>query len=390
MITLDRYIARQYAANVLALLLLLFSFVVAIDAILNVDAFLKQAEDTLGPGAGLIRTWAVAGLLVADLWWPRLLQLYSFVIGLVLVGAMGFTFTQLVRHREMVAMLAGGVSLFRAARPVLVVALVMTVLNVINQEVVLSHPRIAPLLTRQQGDAGRRDWSEFRVALTSDGGGAGARVFMASRFDPVTNTLEDLNVWERDEQGRGKRFIVAERATWTPEPGPDGLPGRWVLVRPRMTSLRMAPAGSPQEFVPDAGGVPGSIRTALDPATLLFKRYAAFSQSLSWKQIGGMLESPRLKPEMRDRLQRTRWGRVSTILCAFLSLLITMPFFLVREPTNMLVQSLKCAPVGIISLLGGVFWTAVEFPGLPPGFAVFLPVFLLIAIAIAVLSSLRT
>lgn len=388
MTTLDRYIARQYFTNVLVLLVLLFSFVVAIDAILNVDEFLVRARAAVGEGAGAVRVWAVAGLLVADLWWPRLLQLYSFVIGLVLVGAMGFTFTQLVRHREMVAMLAGGVSLFRAARPVLVVAGLMTVLNIVNQELVLSHPGVAPLLTRTQADAGKRDWSEFKVAPTADGAGAGSRLFMADRFDPTANVLEDVFIWERDDKGQGVRMIEASRAEWVPSAGPDGLPGAWRLIEPRVKPLGFAQPGS--AAAGQLGAVPTEVRTALDPAALLFKRYAAFSQTLSWRQIGTMLESPRLKPELRDRLQRTRWGRVSTILCAFLSLLITMPFFLVREPTNMLVQSLKCAPVGIVSLLGGVFWSAVEFPGLPPGFAVFLPVFLLVAVAIAVLSNLKT
>jgi hypothetical protein len=78
------------------------------------------------------------------------------------------------------------------------------------------------------------------------------------------------------------------------------------------------------------------------------------------------------------------------MLSSILSLLITMPFFLIREPRNMLMQSLKCAPVGIISLMGGVLLSAMPVPGLPSGFAVFLPVVILLPVAIATLSTIRT
>lgn len=49
--TLDRYIARQYLFNVLALLVVLFSFVVAVDVSLNIDKYL-EAVSKIDPSAG--------------------------------------------------------------------------------------------------------------------------------------------------------------------------------------------------------------------------------------------------------------------------------------------------------------------------------------------------
>jgi hypothetical protein len=43
MTLLDRYIAKQYLINVVALTVILFSFVVVIDASLNIDEFLQRA-----------------------------------------------------------------------------------------------------------------------------------------------------------------------------------------------------------------------------------------------------------------------------------------------------------------------------------------------------------
>ena len=391
---LDRYIARQFFFNTMALLVLLGSFVVAVDVSLNIDRFLAAADRLLeGESPSSIRKLLVTALLVADLWWPKLLQLFAYMVGLALVGAMGFTFTQMVRHRETVAALAGGISLRRLARPVLIVAALMMGLKFIDQEFILSHPEIAPLLARDHGDAGNREWSASAVPPTSDGS---RRVFMAREFVPADSRMIDVNVWERDAQGGLTRHVIAAAAVWKD--------GAWELQTARDVPVGLAPSGtdsaapSPGSSSGAGGGgggevsVAGTLRvqTDLDPAALLLRRDARVVESLSWRQIGAMLASPRLDPGMRDKLVRVRWGRISIAMATFLSLLITMPFFLVREPRNMLVQSLKCAPVGIFALLGSVFGASAPVPGLPVMLAVFLPVLVLIPITIASWSSVRT
>lgn len=383
MTTLDRSIARQFLFNTCALLVLLFSFVVAVDVSLNIDRFLRAAERMLdGEQPSGVRKLLVAALLVADLWWPKLLQLFSYMVGLALVGAMGFTLTQMVRHRELVAALAGGISLRRLARPVLVVAALMIGLKIADQEFVLSDPRIAPLLTRDHGDAGSREWSAFNVPPTADGA---KRVFMAGEFVPSEQRLIRVYVWDRDAQGRTTTMTSAPEAVWRN--------GAWELSGARVERLVLAPTGVEADTgAAGAVGPDGALRIAtdLDPPSLLLRRYASFSQSLSWRQISAMLKSPRLDPAMRQRLERARWSRVSTAASTYLTLVITLPFFLVREPRNMLVQSLKCAPVGIFALLGSVFGAAVDVPGLPVQLSVFLPVLILIPIAIAAWSSVKT
>lgn len=383
MSTLDRYIARQYALNVVALLVLLFCFVVTVDVALNIDRFVHNAEKMAREGrdgeASTIRTAVITVFLVVDLWWPRLLQLFNFMLGLVLAGAMGFTVTQLVRHRELVAMLAGGISLRRVARPIIVVALAATGVQVLNQELVL--PRIAPLLNRDHGEAGKREWSAFEVKLPEDGQG---RLYFARHFDPEAGVAIGLHIWERDREGRALRRISAERAQWRD--------GAWRLENPREVSLSVASAGlgTVDEAGVERPSAVTAIETDMDPTTLLVKRYAGFSQSLSWRQISQMVASPLIDQEMRDRLERIRWGRVSLMISNILSLIITLPFFLMREPKNMVIQSIKCAPVGIVAMLGGVLGSAVVLPGLPPALGVFLPVLVLVPVAIAVVSYVKT
>ncbi|MEO1407008.1 MAG: hypothetical protein AAFV54_11030, partial [Pseudomonadota bacterium] len=77
MTTLDRYIARQYLTNIIALLAILFCFVVTIDVSINADEFWKLAGrlavDTEQPNdqPSFIRQATLTVLLIADLWWPR-------------------------------------------------------------------------------------------------------------------------------------------------------------------------------------------------------------------------------------------------------------------------------------------------------------------------------
>ncbi len=366
MTTIDRYIARLYLLNTLTLFVMLFSFVVAVDVALNLDRFMGRcAELGAGQDWSLLRRLLVTSLLVLDLWWPKLLQLFNFMLGLVLVGAMGFTFTQLVRHREFVAILAGGISLRRLMMPMLAVYAVFTLLQVANQELII--PRIAQLLTRDHGDAGMRNFRGFDVELTADTTG---RIFLAERFDPETRTLRGLHVWERSADGVALWRVSAPEATW------DG--GAWILIDPTVQPLAT-------EDVPGSAIAP--IRTGLDPTALLMRRYEGLGQSLSWGQLRALSENA---PEDAAISDRIRFGRISLVLTNLLGLVIAMPYFLLREPKNMVVQTLKCAPVAVGAVMGGIIGAAAPIPGFPAAFAVFFPVLVMIPVAIAMFGRIKT
>lgn len=377
---LDRYIARQYLINVISLIVILFSFVVTIDAALQFDRLMKVADAFLKSGGGdqdptAVRRVLVTVMLVADLWWPRLLQLFNYTLGLVMVGGMGFTFAQLVRGRELVAMLASGLPLWRVARPVMVVSLGLTGLQILNQELVI--PRIAPLLTRDHGEAGRRSLSATRINMTVD---SQNRLWYAASFDPESGTMRDVTIWERDAAGLATRVITASSAKW------NG--GGWDLAGGLGEGRR------PPEQV-EGGKLPppepvARVATDLDPTALTMRRYESFRQSLSWAQIAHLLERTDLKPERRQPLERVAWGRVSIMISNLLGLVIAMPFFVRREPCNMVLQALRGAPVAIVALMGGVLGASATIPGVPAALGVFVPVLVLAPIAVASATGVRT
>jgi len=374
MSTLDRYIARQYLFNVSALLLILFSFVLVIDVSLNLDRFLRLADQLgiqdSGEEPGAIRQALVTILLIADLWWPKLLQLYNFLIGMILVGAMGFTFSQMTKHREFIALMAAGVSLHRVMRPVLVIAIAFTGLQIINMELII--PKIAPLLVREHSSAGKRELGAASVSLTLDGSG---RLFRAASFDADTDTLTGVYILERDENGKASRAVTADSAHYAN--------GGWDLTN-GYSQIRGETLIKPKEPL-------ARIESSLDPHELRMNRYESYSQALSFSQVSQMLSRETLTdPAKRARYVRIKWGRIAVILSSLLALVISMPFYITREPQNMVMQSIKCAPVAIISIIGGILGASASIPGIPPALGVFIPVMLLSIIAIAQVSSMKT
>lgn len=376
---LDRYIARQYLINIGILLVLLFSFVVVVDVSLNLARFVSEAQEQLkqsGSQPSGLRLGLVTALAVVDLWWPRLLQLFNYVLGLVLIGAMGFTFAQLVRHRELVAVMASGISLYRMIRPILIVSVLMLGVQVANQELLI--PRIAHLIARDNRDIGQREYSSFRVNLVADGQ---RRLFQAGDFDPRTGVLTSVNIWERDDQGLAVRRISAESATYRN--------GQWVLTNgiARPVAIAGLDASNPAAM---RGQRVAAVASGLDPNALLTEQYRIYGHSRSLAQLFTAASNPNVKAEVRDQFLRIAWGRIALLVCTLLSLIVAIPFFLTREPKNVILQSLKCAPVALGSLLGSIIGTAAPIPGLPVEFAVWLPVLALLPTATAMGASIKT
>ncbi len=377
---LDRYIAKQFALNTLALLVILCTFIVAVDATLNIDRFVNAADKLAsdqGQELSSVGRLVKTSYLVFDLWWPRLLQLFPYLLGFVMVGGMGFTCTQMVRHREFVAILASGQSLRRVARPILVVGMVLVSVQLLSQELVI--PRIGPLLTRDHGDAGRRVADADAIPLAADGFG---RVFIAGSFSAREGSIGDLYIWERDERGLVTRRIHAEGAKWRD--------GGWDLINAfaeRVSDDVRMPRPRPID----------RIETDLDPRTITTIQYAAFSQSLSFGQLGRMLDGlDDAKGDVeqiqrrKERLGRLRWGRFSIALANLMGLLIALPYFLTRVPRNMMLVSIRCAPVSLGAIMGAIIGSSVAFPGLPPVLGVFLPVVILFPMAAGLMMRVRS
>jgi lipopolysaccharide export system permease protein len=116
---------------------------VVIDAFSNIDEFNERAEGT----AGLMMAMGRFYLIRMSLFYDRL-------CGVIAMMAAIFTVTWMQRNNELVAMLAAGVSTPRAIRPVLVSAVLVSLVAVVNQEWIM--PPLGEELQKSHDDDGTR------------------------------------------------------------------------------------------------------------------------------------------------------------------------------------------------------------------------------------------
>ena len=368
---LDRYIARLYVVNIAALAVALGAFMVGVDVVLNMKRFVEAARGVAPEGANGVWVAALTALGVIDIWGPRLIQLMTYLSSLVLVAAMGFTCANLMRRREFVAALASGVSLHRLAAPFVAVGAAALLFSAAAQELVL--PEVAHLLPRSAREAHQRTLESVRVPLVPDGAG---RLWYAASYDPASETMERVSVWERDGEGSVVRRIEAASASWAG--------GAWALEDGRVERAdRSGTAALPEGF---------TITTDLDPTSVLVRRVRGYGQNLSWREIGRTLEAggETIDPAERRRLETIRWGRPALLTSNLLGLVIALPFFVRRTPGDIAAQSLKCAPVVLASMVGGALGAAAPIAGAPVQVGVFLPTLVLLPVAIAAVSLVRT
>ncbi len=387
--------------NAFLLMAFLLIMIVGVDFSLNLDEYVKQAKISIAQSAaaglppdqaraasdaavknassitvGVRAVWGVV-----DLWWPRIFVLYGFLLGPVLVGALGFTCAHMVKHREMIAVLASGQSLWRIARPMLICTLALLTLHVINREFVI--PKLAPLLTREVTKRDARSPKDFTLDAQ------GRLMYLREiRIDQSKNEGEvrGFYAWERDEQGLFTRRILADRAVWQND--------EWSLENGVATPLTPVENAGPGSRIISTPII--RLETDIDPTALRLRRFEGLANNLSTRQLSQLIARYKSQPgtlTIERRIasyERIRWGRLASIVGIFLAVVVCVPFFLKKEPANMLRQSLYAAPVGLGAFAATIVGTSTAIPGLPPQLSVFVPVLAMIPLAIAAVTSVRS
>lgn len=373
MFLLDRYILRQFITNFVLVFLALFMFTCMIDLFINLDNFIEAADRSIadrGDAAGGLARFLQAAQYVLLFYSPRIFQFFVFFLGVASISAVGFTLVQMHRSRELTAVLASGISLHRVAMPIIIACIVLNILQFVNREVFL--PALAPALLMDQDDMGQRTVKEFRVNLLLDSQG---RRFFGNRYNPDDETMRQVVIWEFAGAHELKRRITADSATWRD--------GGWDLVNGQGTII--------QRGSQDRARVDPIVRleSDLDPTTILLHRYAEYRQMLNLHQISALMR----KPDVYDSsdLARIRYGRFASFLVNILALLITLPFFLLREPKNLVVQTVKCATVGLAAQIVGAVGMMVPLAGVPAATGVFMiPLLVLLPLAVAMQAQVET
>ncbi len=367
--TLDRYIVRQFLTNFAILFVVLMSLFIVVDLIVDLDEFIQAG--TAHADAWIGGRWMATLGITVGYYGPTVLLVYVFFNGLIVVGAMGFTLTSLQRTRELTAMIASGVSLYRVAAPLLVAGLLLSALTLPVQEFVL--PPLAPKLVRKKSELKHlQDQRERKPVFYAPAGGGD--LLSAEAFDPDEGVLYGVQIDDRSPEGRTVRFVRATAAYWRAE-----------TVTPQ--DVAEAGGGSPQirmrwvfengvaEEIRQPGTVPGAVGrrpvaaydTDLSPTVLQARQAALFANLLSIRELQSLSSNRAVDAARRGKIQQVIWSRFSLMVLNALLLVMALPFFLSRVPGNTLVSSLRAAALCIGAWGGGLVMLQVSPATLPLG-----------------------
>ena len=381
--TLDRYIIRQFLVNYLVLFTVLMLLIITLDLMVNLDEFAQIAEGM--PDAGSLKKLGAVIWAVLDFYGPQVFVFYLYAAGVLPVAAAGFTLAGLLRNRELVAMLAGGISLYRVAMPILVLGCLLSTLMLIDQELFI--PPLREKLARTHSSMRYGKVLPFTIELVPDiveddqGNRTRDQLFTAVEFDPAEKTMTDLWVLRRNDKGQAVQRITADSAKW------DAAAGGWRLEGGVLHSLpggQIDGADGPADARPIA-----FVESTLDPLTLRLRRNSRYRQLLSIRELTALMNNGSdIVP--RDELQRLRHGRFSLMAINVLILAMGLPFFLLRGPGNMLVQSLKAAPLCLGVWAGSFVMMQMGAGGMPPALAAWLPALIYLPVALFMMDRVET
>ncbi|MEM9295514.1 MAG: LptF/LptG family permease [Planctomycetota bacterium] len=431
---LDRYIIRSFLTNFVILTFVLMALFVVIDFVVDVDEFLKAGPERaraaelekialeydipardlrhqvgyslepqpladrfdLTPDQGrditdrLTVPWLRGAgwtlYVIADYYLPTVVMIYILFSGLLVTAAMGFTLSAMQRNRELTALVAGGVSLYRVAAPVLVAGLFLVGLTLPLQEFAV--PAMADKLLRSKSNLKLGQVRTKAIYFTPE---AGQALWSAGGFDmdPETGraTLQDVRVVVRDpERLTMNRWLSAPNAQW------DAASESWVFDPPARVAepvLARDPASTVTPAAP-ADRVVQSLPSELSPTVLLARQAKLYLRLLPIATLRDLQANPAVDPAMRSEITRIVWGRFSVLALGGLILAMGLPFFLLRAPEPLLKQSLKAAGLTIAAWGGGLVAMQVGSGAVPPVLGAWLPVILNLPFAAAALASIRS
>jgi lipopolysaccharide export system permease protein len=136
---IDRYLSRAMIQSAVIVFISLAGLYLVFDAFTNLDSILGNAAEMGGVAA-----------LLAKYYGCRMVWFFDATSQVVTLAGAMFALSWLERHNELTALLAAGVTRWRLARPILVLAAGISLVSLANREVVL--PRIRQQFARNAQD----------------------------------------------------------------------------------------------------------------------------------------------------------------------------------------------------------------------------------------------
>jgi len=349
---------------------------IIIDLFVNLDEFTEHADLET---AVVIKNIFTFYLLNGTLY-------FRDFAGMITVVAAAFSFGKMVRHNELVAVMASGVSLKRIIFPIVFLALLLTGVLVIDQELII--PPLANRLVRSQGDVPGHE--SYQVRFIGDGNGS---LINSLKFDVETSTLYDPTILLRRPTSRPGIWEVTGRIDAEKAVDKDQT-GRWDLYIRSPETGEWVSHGLLDEFGSGKGLQPIAFYTSdITAKDIPVRCESEHKTLLSLRQLKA-LEAQKIQIRDMAQLSSQKHFHVTDPLINLVMLMISLPILVCRDP-----KSVKSAVMISFALTGAcfiftfickIFATEVVFDRVMPELWAWLPVFIFLPIAFIELDSMKT
>ena len=372
---LDKYVAKNFLIGYCIAFCVLTGLRIIIDLFVNLDEFTQHAD---------LETAVVMKHIFTFYLLNSTLYFRDFA-GMITVVAAAFSFGKMVRHNELVAVMASGVSLKRIIFPIVFLALLLTAVLVIDQELII--PPLADKLVRSHNDVPGQE--SYQVRFISDGNGS---LINSLKFDVETSTLYDPTILLRRQIKPGiwevTGRIDAEKAVYNDQEK------RWDLYTRSSETGEWLSHGLLFEKGSRKGLQPVDFYTSDIRARDIPVRCESEHKTLLSLQQLMALEAQKIQITDMAQLSSQKHFHITDPLINLVMLMISLPILVCRDP-----KSVKSAVMISFALTGACFIltfvckilaTEVIFDKVMPELWAWLPVFIFLPIAFIELDSMKT
>ena len=362
---LDKYVAKNFLIGYVIAFCVLIGLRIIIDLFVNLDEFTEHAAlGALSVVKNILTFYALNSILY-----------FRDFAGMITVVAAAFSLGKMVRCNELTAIMASGVSLKRVISPIIFLALLLTVLLVIDQELII--PPLGDKLVRDQDDIPGQE--SYDVWFISDGSGA---LICSQRFDVKTSTLHKPTIIIRSRKPGSVIWevtgrISAERAVY------NSKTGEWDLINGRFIKKDSQTGVKPI----------ASYASDITPKDIPVRCKSRHKTLLSSQQLS-TLAAQGTKIKDIAQLYSQKHFRITDPIINFAMLMVCLPTLVCRDPKSMksavMISFAITAACLVTTFVCKMLATEVVFHRVMPEFWAWLPIFIFLPIAFIELDSMKT
>jgi lipopolysaccharide export system permease protein len=375
---LDRYVTKNFLIGYFIAFAVLIGLRIIIDLFVNIDEFAENSSlGTMTVLHNIVRYYGLNSTLY-----------FRDFAGMITVVAAAFSLGKMTKCNELTAVLASGVSLKRVIAPILLMAVLLTGVLIIDQEIII--PSYAEELIHEK-DYTPGKVQRYNLYFVADRNGS---LLNSPNFDTATQVLSNPTIIIRKavpgsliKEVVGK--ISADSAKWNPqEKCWDLTNGKLIRRTDLMPDRKLSRLKREQQFETVT-----RYETDITPQDIPILRKEQFKTMLSSSQLSALAAR---STQVKDlaQLYSQKHFRVTDPLVNLIMLMVGLPVLVCREPRAMKSAILKSfsitAACFLVTFVCKMIATESMFEKVIPEFWAWLPVIIFLPVAILELDSMQT